>query len=159
MPTNATLECDQSGAYGSAVQYDFAFFRKSRMLCLIRGAGDGVSAYELEWTGQLVSCYSNVTYSDEWFGELPEFPPSAYRPDVVMTGNKSAQVFVVAGDRKMYTASWKSGESFGEWQPIGDGTFTSGPSCAKAKGSNLDYTMICAGRGDDGAVWVSRQLK
>ncbi len=40
------------------------------------------------------------------------------------------------------------------------GKFTSGPSCdAPSSTDGRDYTMTCAGRGGDGAVWVSRLLK
>ena len=40
------------------------------------------------------------------------------------------------------------------------GGFTSGPSCDAPRNTDTrDYTMICAGRGKDGAVWVSRLLK
>ena len=62
---------------------------------------------------------------------------------------------------RLKTATWKTGVGFTSgWETIGDGLLSSGPSCHKPlNAAGLDYTIICAGRGMKGDVWLVRLLK
>ena len=145
MPFDASLECDQSPV---------GIGREFHVVCLIRGGDNQIMGYERGSQGQALA-----PVALDWFGPLPEAPLSNYRPDLVLTGLDSGHVFIVALDSALWTASWTSGVGFGPWENLG-GIFTSGPSCSSPKESaSLDYTIICAGRGTDGAVWLNRLLK
>jgi hypothetical protein len=152
------LECDQSPP-GAAHQLPQGYFRESKILCLIRRTDyNWMVGFERTFVGQFVGDY-NATYllEDDWFGDLKEIPYSQYRPDIVLTSKNGGHIFVVnLVDGALWTATWTSGVGFGEWQNLG-GHFTSGPSCDQA-GASAGFTLICAGRGDDGAVWVARLL-
>jgi hypothetical protein len=152
LPAGTTLECDQSQP-GKGYEFPQGFFREYRVLCLFRHADNSISGFEAVKVGQ----YGGSGYwLSKWQGSLPDIPKSAYRPDVVLTGWSTGEVFVVALDGALWTATWKSGVGFGPWENLG-GNFTSGPSCHGRPGA--DYSMICAGRGGDGAVWVARRFK
>jgi hypothetical protein len=150
LPAGTSLECDQS---------PFHFKELYRVLCLFRSPDNAISGFEgvVRVPGHPnpggAPGYLPPTL---WQGSLPDIPQSAFRPDVVLNWWDSGHVFVVALDGTLRTATWKSGVGFGEWENLG-GFFTSGPSCDGRPGP--DYTIICAGRGGDGAVWVARKLK
>jgi hypothetical protein len=152
LPAGTTLECDQS-APGVGHELPQGFFKEYRVLCLFRHPDNTISGFEAVTVGQ----YGGSGYwLSTWQGSLPDIPKSAYRPDVVLHGWDKGDIFVVALDGSLRTATWESGVGFCPWENLG-GKFTSGPSCHGRPGP--DYTMICAGRGTDGAVWVSRRLK
>jgi hypothetical protein len=66
-----------------------------------------------------------------------------------------ADVFVVAKDGAMMSATYLVGSGWTtSFEPIGNGQFSAGPSCDRGKAFK-NVTMVCAGRGMDGAVWFS----
>ena len=66
-----------------------------------------------------------------------------------------ADVFVVAKDSAMMSATYLVGSGWTtSFEPIGNGQFSAGPSCDRGKAFK-NVTMVCAGRGMDGAVWFS----
>jgi hypothetical protein len=64
-------------------------------------------------------------------------------------------VYYVGKDKQMKRGMYKFGSGWvGEIENIGNGQFTSGPSCNTGK-APTNVNAICTGRGTDGAVWFS----
>jgi hypothetical protein len=65
------------------------------------------------------------------------------------------EVYFVGKDKQMRRGNYKFGTGWtGEFEVIGNGQFSSGPSCAGGPGKHKIATT-CVGRGTDKAVWYS----
>lgn len=85
-------------------------------------------------------------------------PGTAHPASVLMRSSPDgalADVYVVGNNGAMMSATYLMGSGWiTSFEAIGNGKFSSGPSCDRGK-AYKNVTMVCAGRGMDGATWFS----